>query len=436
MGPTEEQLSLQSSITPDLLIAGLRTKFEQIKDHRASNSSFSLSDILLSGFAMFSLKYASLLQFETQTEVERHNLHHLYGVKKLCSDSQLRKVLDEVDPASLKKLYKEHFEHLQSLGLLNAYRYYQDHLIVAIDGVSHFQSKQVHCPSCLVKTHKDGSVSYSHSMLVAMLVSPGQKEVFMMDTEPIVCQDGEEKNDCERSASKRLLDSMAVSYQGLPLLITEDALYATGPNITQITQNNWSYVLAIKPDGNKSLFKHFSQGKPYERIKAFSYTENKIKHSFQYLNNVPLNANNPQIRVNVLLYQQTDQKGKTTHFSWVTNLALDRKSVPQVMRIGRSRWKIENETFNTLKNQGYQFEHNYGHGKKNLSTVLAYLMLLAFHTDQLIQRCNRSFQRICQAARTRTKFWQTQRAVFSVHPLTSFQNLYKIMATLFRVQLE
>ena len=35
----------------------------------------------------------------------------------------------------------------------------------------------------------------------------------------------------------------------------------------------------------------------------------------------------------------------------------------------RARWKIENETFNTLKNQGYHFEHNYGHGEQHLSVV-------------------------------------------------------------------
>jgi hypothetical protein len=52
------------------------------------------------------------------------------------------------------------------------------------------------------------------------------------------------------------------------------------------------------------------------------------------------------------------------------------------MRGGRARWKIENETFNTLKNQGYEFEHNYGHGYKNLSVNLAFLMMLAFLVDQ------------------------------------------------------
>ena len=46
----------------------------------------------------------------------------------------------------------------------------------------------------------------------------------------------------------------------------------------------------------------------------------------------------------------------------------------RVMRGARARWKIENETFNTLKNQGYHFEHNFGHGYRHLSTVFAHLM--------------------------------------------------------------
>ena len=57
----------------------------------------------------------------------------------------------------------------------------------------------------------------------------------------------------------------------------------------------------------------------------------------------------------------------------------------EIMQAGRSRWEIENETFNTLTNQGYGFDHNYGHGHQHLATTLAYLMLMAFPTDQLIQ---------------------------------------------------
>jgi hypothetical protein len=60
----------------------------------------------------------------------------------------------------------------------------------------------------------------------------------------------------------------------------------------------------------------------------------------------------------------------------------------------RARWKIENETFNTLKNQGYNFEHNYGHGYRNLASVLAVMMILAFLIDQIQQGFDSVFQKL------------------------------------------
>ncbi len=77
------------------------------------------------------------------------------------------------------------------------------------------------------------------------------------------------------------------------------------------------------------------------------------------------------------------RKGKEYNFSWITDLELRRDNVYQVMRGGRGQWKIESETFNTLKNQGYELEHNYGHGQKHLTTVFGILMMLAFFVDQV-----------------------------------------------------
>ena len=111
------------------------------------------------------------------------------------------------------------------------------------------------------------------------------------------------------------------------------------------------------------------------------------------------------------------------------------------MLIGRSRWKIENETgrhsvFNTLKNQGYHFEHNYGHGKKYLSTVMAYLMLLAFHNDQLVQRCSKTFQGIWKMTKTKSRLWATLRALFMVKPFRNFKELYDYMAFMYQIKIE
>ena len=103
------------------------------------------------------------------------------------------------------------------------------------------------------------------------------------------------------------------------------------------------------------------------------------------------------------------------------------------MRAARARWKIENETFNTLKNLGYQFEHNYGHGEDYLSPMFAYLMLLAFWTDQLIQAVNKTFQLIEQGIKTKVKLWESIRSVFHTSSVTSMQQIYLEVAHLFDI---
>lgn len=118
------------------------------------------------------------------------------------------------------------------------------------------------------------------------------------------------------------------------------------------------------------------------------------------------------MKLNILVYEQVDRKGKITRFSWVINRKITRRNVEMVMRIGRSRWKIENETFNTLKNQGYHFEHNYGHGKKYFCSTLALLMLLAFLIDQLVELCSQPFQLILKAAQTKKSLVSTNSHIY------------------------
>ena len=82
------------------------------------------------------------------------------------------------------------------------------------------------------------------------------------------------------------------------------------------------------------------------------------------------------------------------------------------MRGGRARWRIENETFNTLKNQGYHFEHNFGHGYKYLSVVFAMLMMLAFLVDQVQQIASKLFNAAWKKLGTKRSLWESIRALF------------------------
>ncbi len=137
--------------------------------------------------------------------------------------------------------------------------------------------------------------------------------------------------------------------------------------------------------------------------------EKEFRHCFRYLNGVPRNDANFDLEVNFLEYWEEDPHGRVQHFSWVSDIPIDHTHLMTLMRGARARWKIENETFNTLKNHGYHFEHNFGHGNQYLSTVLMHLMMLAFLIDYIQQRCCRLFQAALTASKGKTRLWRKLR---------------------------
>src|SRR3954454_9758605 len=114
---------------------------------------------------------------------------------------------------------------------------------------------------------------------------------------------------------------------------------------------------------------------------------------------------------------------------WITDLALNADTVWDIMRGGRARWKIENETFNTLKNQGYHLEHNYGHGEQNLSVVLALMMMLAFLVDQVQQLCCPLFQAAWSKMKTKCHLWEEIRHHFRT---LLFDSMAELLTALIR----
>lgn len=433
----------RKAVSMDKEIASLRATFDSVEDKRAKNVRYKLSDMLMSGFAMFSLKSPSLLDFEKSNHIERSNLQSVFGIQNICSDVQLRDVLDTIGPDFMRQLYVDKFGELQKVGILEEFGHKigsNTYHIVSCDGVAHFSSKKVSCPCCLKKEHKDGSCTYHHNMLCAALVNPDKREVFILDVEPIVQQDGSTKNDCERNAAKRLQENMAKSYEKYQnqynFLFVEDALYANAPHIKQLQENGFDYLLNVKPSSHKTLFACIEGKRKRKELKNYKVTIDGITHEFEYINNVLLCDSSPDLRVNYLQYTQTDKKGKKTTFTWITNIKLTENKLFALMKAGRSRWKIENETFNTLKNLGYHFEHNYGHGKDHLATMFAFLMLFAFYIDQLIQACSRIFQKIEQNIITKTKLWSTIRAIFQTQHCQSMNLIYVQVAWLFKIKLE
>jgi len=427
---------LQEKITFDDLMGTLSEEFAQLPDHRRANSSYDLADVLRGAFAMFSLKSPSLLAFKELTKQEEKNLKAIYRIRSIPSDTQMRTTLDPLSPAPLRTLFAKLFHKLSEAGVIKEYEYWKGQLVISIDGVEHFCSTNVHCNHCTTRAHRNGETSYHHSGLAAVLVHPDQEEVFTLDFEPILNADGSKKNDCERNAAKRICQDLHERYPDLKPILVEDALYANAPHIRQITGYGWLFVLNVKPDSHESLERQFAGRKASGQVKELRITDPRgIKHYFAWTNDLCLCESAIDVSVNYLLYEQTDKKGKVTRWTWITNIPLNARSVEDVMRAGRARWKIENETFNTLKNQGYNFEHNYGYGKQNLATILALLMFLAFTVDQMIQRCWRLFRQVRGGLRTKAKLWDMVRSLFQVQPFPTMDALYRQIADLYDIQL-
>ena len=420
----------------DNLITHIKKEFEHIPDPRSTiNTTKPLSDALLCGLAVFLLKDRSLLQFIERLTIRKNNLRNIFQITAPLSDTAVRQIIDPVNPQELKNILHQPSSQLLAEGVLKPYRFLNRYYLVAIDGTGYFRSASVHCEKCCERHHRDGSTTYYHNALCAVLVKPGEREVFPFAMEEITKADGATKNGCELAAVKRLLPQLGKALPACDLVVSEDALYSNGPHIKDLQAAGLHFIIRIK-EGLPLLELDLlaKQG----AVQTLTVNGSRTKGVYRYANGLILNGAHQDITVNVLRYTQIDRKSGTVIFEadWITDLELTAKSVEQIAAGGRVRWKIENETFNTLKNQGYQFEHNFGHGHENLCTNFALLMLLAFLIDQIQQRVNRLFHFALAEEKRVIRFWEKVREVFDMVGCHSMETLYKIIAKQLKLKIE
>jgi len=413
-------------LSADALFRLVRSSFANITDARGEEVEIPLTDALMSAFAMFSLKSPSLLAFDKQ-RIEG-NLETIYGIPRAPCDTRMRERLDPVSPESLRPSFTSVFRQLQRGKALEDMVFLDGHYLVALDGTGYFSSPTIHCASCLQKVHRNGSITYYHQMLGAALIHPDVREVIPLMPEPIIKQDGTEKNDCERNAAKRFIAKLRQDHPHLKFIITEDSLSSNAPHIETLHDHDCHYILGVKEGDHAYLFKQVQAAEEAGRVTSYDRHDRAagVVHRFRFVNDLPLNESRADIRVNVIDYWEVGLD-KVQHFSWVTDLRVSKRNVYTLMRAGRARWKIENETFNTLKNQGYNFEHNYGHGEQNLSVVLATMMMLAFLVDQTQQLCCALFRAVWTKLGSKRLLWERMRALFYDYRLESMCELLEAL---------
>jgi hypothetical protein len=410
----------------DALVALARRRFEQLPEQRRA-PAFSLADVLMAGLALFSLKDPSLLAFCRRAL--DHNLRSVFGLLAVPCDTQMRTILDRIHPDQLRPAFTDLFRQVQRGKILEEYVFLEGCYLIALDGVEYFCSQKVHCAHCLSRQHKNGTVSYYHQMLGAVIVHPDLPEVIPLAPEPIQRQDGQSKNDCERNAARRWLKRFRQDHPHLPVIITEDALSSNAPHIRDLQAARCHFILGVKPGDHAYLFQQVYrrvEGNEVEVHDVVDAGTGKHRH-YLFVRDLSLNEANPEVRVNFLRCAETDAQDECD-WAWVTDLNLTAATFDQAGRGGRARWHIENETFNTLKNQGYHFEHNYGHGEKHLAVVMALLMMLAFAIDQVQQKSNALFRAAWAKKGPKCALWEAVRQLFSSFEVSSMREIYEAIA--------
>ena len=226
--------------------------------------------------------------------------------------------------------------------------------------------------NCIKKKYKSEKTKYYKYVLEAKIIVG--KIVLSLDSEWIensTIKSEKEKQDCEINAFKRMAPRIKKEYSNLKFIITGDALYATNPMIQICNEYKWKYIFNLKKDRLKQLFNDFEDDLAYEN-------ETTEKNYF-----LSTKINYRTHKLNAIRYQET-QKEKLVTFNYITNLKTNNHNIKKIVKMGRSRWKIENEGFNEQKNGTFCIKHLCSKNENALK-IHYYLIQIAHIIRQLLE---------------------------------------------------
>jgi hypothetical protein len=405
------------------LISDRVVKFEDTRQQ--GKVEYSLHDCCQSAFAMMFFQDPSINAFQQRLQEKQqvNNLKTLFNVSTIPKSTQLRTALDDIAPTEIELLFSDFLRPVQRGNQLELFEFMDEKYLIPLDGVQYFSSNKISCDCCLTKTtHK--TTTYYHQVVAATIVCPGIKQVMLLAPEPIQNIDGSTKQDCEINAGKRLVKKIRATHPKLKIIIAGDGLYSKQPFIDELKQYGMSFILVAKPTDHTFLYQWFSEFHQMGESQHLQIYDHKgRKHLYEWVNDIPLNGSKDADNVNYFEY--TIFKGDVVnyHNSWVTDIAISEDNIIQLVKGGRSRWKIENEAFNTLKNQGYHLEHNFGHGNKFLSYNLLLFNFLAFFMHQIFELSDRAYQKCRSKFTSRKEYWNQLRCTIRVLVFPSFESL-------------
>ncbi|WP_346294235.1 ISNCY family transposase [Sphaerothrix gracilis] len=413
------------------VVGSFRQRLSSLPDKRTGkNTRYGMEDAALSAFSVFFTQTPSFLAYQRMMAGSKgkSNAQSLFGVHQIPSDNQIRDLLDAVAPEQVFPVFEEILQVLAQQGQLEEFRSVADTLLIAIDGTKYFSSSQIHCSNCSTRTLKSGETHYFHSVVTPVIVCPGQAHVIPLVPEFIVPQDGHDKQDCEHAAAKRWLSQHGQRLSALKATVLGDDLYCHQLWCQQLLDQHFNFIPVCRPQSHTTLYEHL-EGIDLPTLTTTRWT-GKVEetYTYRYLNEVPIRDGDDALLLNWCDLTISRPDGKVSYQnSFATNLTLSHDTVAEIVLAGRTRWKVENENNNTLKTKGYHLEHNFGHGKQHLSSLLATLNILSLLFHTLLELLDSKYKLLRSHLPTRKTFFDDLRALTRYLYFDSWDHLLTFM---------
>lgn len=427
-------MSVASGLTFDFLMGRLRKSFVTLPDKRTGkNISYAMKDAAFCAFSVFFTQEPSFLSYQKRMQ-EKSGLNNektVFGADSIPSDTQIRRLLDNVPARVLNGVFWDCVSYLKQEGQLENFRTEvgEKDLLVALDGTWYFSSQDIHCSNCLKKTY-EGKLTYYHAMINPVIAMPGKAQVIPLPPELIINSDGDKKQDCEQNGAKRWIKKHGSRLSKMRVTILGDDLYSHQPICEELLKNGFNFILVCKEDSHKTLYEWING--IYQEVRVEKVTGvRKIRKEtwvYRYVNGIPLKDGKNALNANWCEITILDEEGgRKYHNAFITNHIITAENVEQITGCGRARWKTENENNNTLKNQGYHLEHNFGHGRKHLAPLLAILNIISFLFHTILEIVDHTYQAVREKSGRRDTLFNGIRTLLSLICFKSFESLMEFM---------
>ncbi len=368
------------------LLASLRRCLDGFPDKRRGlNTTYRMADIGMAAFSVFFTQSPSFLAHQRRLEHGhgRSNCESLFQIARIPSDNHIRDMLDPAEPQRLHPVFADTVAALERITSgLETFRRLGDHVLIALDGTEYFCSKTIHCQHCSTRLRgKDG------------LASHGPR------------------------------------YARLNPIYLGDDLFSRQPLCEAVRQLGGHFIFVCKPSSHPLIAEYTTGIDLATHQEMVKRGKKQTIFRYRWICHVPLRGGNDAVLVNWFEIEIVNAKGEVTYRnSFITDLPVGPHNVAELAACGRARWKIENETFNVLKTKGYNIEHSFGHGKRQLAAILVTLNLLAFAIHTVCDIGDELWRSARQKLGSRSQFFNNLAAITTFLIFTSWQDLLQTLA--------